>query len=297
MDVVLKTYLKGLKLFSRGKVRDTYETEDKLLMIATDRISAFDVVLPNGIPHKGAVLNQLSAFWFNYTKNIIPNHFISIDVKDFPEEARKFSSMLTGRTMLIKKTQPVRAEFVVRGYLSGSAWKDYKKTGAVCGIPLPKGMLESEKLPEQIFTPSTKAEAGHDLNISQAELAKLVGSGVAAELKEASLKIYEKAAEKARRNGIIIADTKFEFGTLNGELLVIDEMLTPDSSRFWPAGSYSPGGPQKSFDKQPVRDYLESISWDKKPPAPVLPQEVVDGTSKRYIEVYEIITGKKFEVV
>ncbi|NYZ78733.1 phosphoribosylaminoimidazolesuccinocarboxamide synthase [Candidatus Micrarchaeota archaeon] len=297
MSAILKTDLKGLKLFSRGKVRDTYEIGDRLLMIATDRISAFDVVLPNGIPHKGAVLNQLSAFWFNYTKDIMPNHLISIDVKDFPEEARKFSSILKGRTMLIRKTQPIHAEFIVRGYLSGSAWKDYQKKGEVCGIPLPKGMLESGKLPEPIFTPSTKAEAGHDLNISQAELEKLVGSDVAAELKEASLKIYEKASEKARRNGIIIADTKFEFGTLNRQLLVIDEMLTPDSSRFWPADSYSPGGPQKSFDKQPVRDYLESINWDKRPPAPVLPPEVVDGTSKRYIEAYEIITGKKFEVV
>ncbi len=297
MGVVLKTDLKGLKLFSRGKVRDTYEAGDELLMIATDRISAFDVVLPNGIPHKGVVLNRLSAFWFDYTKDIIPNHLIATDVNEFPEEARKFSSILKGRTMLVRKTQPIRAEFVVRGYLSGSAWKDYKKSGEVCGITLPKGMQESEKLPEPLFTPSTKAEEGHDINITEHELEKSVGKYTATELREASITIYTKASEKARERGIIIADTKFEFGMLNGELLVIDELLTPDSSRFWPADSYSPGGPQKSFDKQPVRDYLESIKWDKKPPAPVLPPEVVKGTSKRYIEAYEIITRKKFEVV
>jgi phosphoribosylaminoimidazole-succinocarboxamide synthase len=297
VKVLLNTDLKGLKLFSKGKVRDTYEIGDRLLMVATDRISAFDVVIPNGIPYKGSVLNQLSAFWFNYTKDIIPNHLISIDVKDFPEEARKFSSVLKGRTMLIRKTQPIRAEFVVRGYLSGSAWKDYKKKGEVCGIPLPKGMLESGELPEPIFTPSTKAEAGHDINITQHELGKMIGKYVATKLREASIMIYQKASEFARKRGIIIADTKFEFGMLKDELLVIDEMLTPDSSRFWSADSYSPGGPQKSFDKQPVRDYLESIKWDKKPPAPALPPEVVNGTSKRYIEAYEIITGKKFEVV
>lgn len=297
MNVLLNTDLSGLKLFSRGKVRDTYEVGDKLLMIATDRISAFDVVLPNGIPYKGAVLNKLSAFWFDYTADIIPNHLISINVDEFPEEASKFSSMLRGRAMLIKKTQPIRAEFVVRGYLSGSAWKDYKKTGQVCGIPLPKGMLESEKLPEPIFTPATKAESGHDINITQHELEKNIGKYVATNLTEASITIYKKASEFARERGIIIADTKFEFGMFKDKLLVIDEMLTPDSSRFWPADSYSPGGPQKSFDKQPVRDYLESIKWGKKPPAPHLPPEVVKGTSKRYIEAYEIITGKKFEVV
>jgi phosphoribosylaminoimidazole-succinocarboxamide synthase len=293
----MKTNLNGLKLFSRGKVRDTYEVGDRLLMIATDRISAFDVVLPNGIPHKGAVLTQISKFWFDYTKDILPNHLISMEVDEFPEEARKFSKILKGRTMLVKKTQPIRAEFVVRGYLSGSAWKDYGKNGEVCGIPLPKGMVESEKLPEPIFTPSTKAESGHDINITQVELEKTVGKYVATELREASITIYNRAAEKAKESGIIIADTKFEFGMINGELLVIDEMLTPDSSRFWPADSYAPGGPQKSFDKQPVRDYLESVKWNKKPPAPVLPPEVVEGTSKRYIEAYEIITGKKFEVV
>lgn len=297
MSVILNTDLKGLKLFIRGKVRDTYEVADKLLIVATDRISAFDVVLPNGIPHKGAVLNQLSAFWFDYTRDVIPNHLISIDVHEFPEEAKKFSSILRGRTMFVKKTQPILAEFVVRGYLSGSAWKDYKKSGEVCGIPLPKGMLESEKLPESIFTPATKAESGHDINITQQELEKMIGKHVAAELREASITIYKKASEKARERGIIIADTKFEFGMIGGELLVIDEMLTPDSSRFWPADSYSSGGPQKSFDKQPVRDYLESINWNKKPPAPVLPPEVVKGTSNRYIEAYEILTGKKFEVV
>jgi len=297
MEVVLKTDLKGVKLFSRGKVRDTYDLKDRLLMIATDRISAFDVVLPNGIPFKGAVLTQLSLFWFNYTKDIIPNHVITADVSEFPEEVKEFSGMLEWRSMLVKKAKPVPAEFVVRGYLSGSGWKDYVKTGKVCGIELPKGMRESEQLPEPIFTPSTKATAGHDINITQEELAKLVGEDIAERLRQASIRIYLKASQMARKRGIIIADTKFEFGMAGEELIVTDEMLTPDSSRFWPADAYSPGGPQKSFDKQPVRDYLESIKWNKQPPAPVLPPEVVEGTTKRYIQAYEIITGKKFEVV
>ncbi|MCX6776025.1 MAG: phosphoribosylaminoimidazolesuccinocarboxamide synthase [Candidatus Micrarchaeota archaeon] len=297
MEVVLKTDLKGVKLFSRGKVRDTYDLKDRLLMIATDRISAFDVVLPNGIPYKGAVLTQLSLFWFNYTKDIIPNHVITADVSKFPEEVKKFSDMLKGRSMLVKKAKPLPAEFVVRGYLSGSGWKDYMQTGKVCGIELPKGMRESEQLPEPIFTPATKAVTGHDLNITQEELAKLVGKDIADRLRDASITIYKKASEKARKRGIIIADTKFEFGMLSDKLIITDEMLTPDSSRFWSASSYSPGGPQKSFDKQPVRDYLESIGWNKQPPAPVLPPEVVEGTTKRYIDAYEIMTGKKFEVV
>ncbi|NYZ76106.1 phosphoribosylaminoimidazolesuccinocarboxamide synthase [Candidatus Micrarchaeota archaeon] len=297
MEVVLDTKLDGLKLFIKGKVRDTYDLGDKLLMIATDRISAFDVVLPNGIPYKGAVLTQLSQFWFNYTKDIIPNHVITTDVSKFPEEVRKFSSMLKWRSMLVKKAKPVPAEFVVRGYLSGSGWKDYKQSGKVCGIELPKGMRELEQLLEPIFTPATKALTGHDLNITQEELAKLVGNEIANKLRETSIKIYKKASEMARKRGIIIADTKFEFGMLGDRLIVTDEMLTPDSSRFWPADSYSPGGPQKSFDKQPVRDYLESIGWNKQPPAPVLPPEVVESTTKRYIQAYEIITGKKFEVV
>ncbi|MCX6776484.1 MAG: phosphoribosylaminoimidazolesuccinocarboxamide synthase [Candidatus Micrarchaeota archaeon] len=297
MEVVLKTELKGLKLFSRGKVRDTYDLKDRLLMIATDRISAFDVVLPNGIPYKGAVLTQLSLFWFNYTKDIIPNHVITADVSKFPEDVKKFSDMLKGRSMLVKKTKPLSGEFVVRGYLSGSGWKEYREKGTICGIALPKGLRESDKLPEPLFTPSTKAVKGHDLNITQEELAKLIGEDMAERVKEASLSIYNRASENARKRGIIIADTKFEFGMLDGELIVIDEMLTPDSSRFWSGSSYSPGGPQKSFDKQPVRDYLESIKWNKQPPAPVLPPEVVEGTTKRYIDAYEIITGKKFEVV
>jgi len=297
MEVVLKTDLKGMKLFSRGKVRDTYDLKDRLLMIATDRISAFDVVLPNGIPCKGAVLTQLSMFWFNYTRDIIPNHVITADVSKFPEEVKKFSGMLKGRSMLVKKAKPLPAEFVVRGYLSGSGWKDYMRTGKVCGIELPKGMRESEQLPEPIFTPATKAVTGHDLNITQDELAKLVGKDIADRLRDASIAIYKKASEKARKRGIIIADTKFEFGMLSDKLIITDEMLTPDSSRFWSGSSYSPGGPQKSFDKQPVRDYLESIKWNKQPPAPVLPPEVVEGTTKRYIDAYEIITGKKFEVV
>lgn len=297
MDVVFETKLGGLKLFRKGKVRDTYDLGDKLLMIATDRISAFDVVLPNGIPYKGAVLTKLSLFWFDYTKDIMPNHVITADVSEFPEEVRKFSPMLTGRSMLVKKTKPLPAEFVVRGYLSGSGWKEYKQTGKVCGIELPPGLRESEQLPEPIFTPATKAEEGHDINITQEELAGLVGEETAMRLKQASIEIYKKASEEARGRGIIIADTKFEFGMLGGRLIATDEMLTPDSSRFWPADSYSPGGPQKSFDKQPVRDYLESIGWNKQPPAPLLPKEVVEGTTKRYIQAYGIITGKKFEVV
>jgi len=297
MEVVLDTKLNGLNLFIKGKVRDTYNLGDKLLMIATDRISAFDVVLPNGIPYKGAVLTQLSKFWFDYTKDIIPNHVISTDVDEFPKEVGKFSDTLRGRSMLVKKAKPVPAEFVVRGYLSGSGWKDYKQGGKVCGIDLPRGMQESENLPEPIFTPATKAITGHDLNITQEELAKLVGKDTADKLRQVSIKIYKKASEMARKRGIIIADTKFEFGMLGGKLIVTDEMLTPDSSRFWPANSYSPGGPQKSFDKQPVRDYLESIGWNKKPPAPVLPPEVVESTTKRYIQAYEILSGKKFEVV
>jgi len=297
MDIVLNTEFEGLKPFKKGKVRDTYEIGGKLLMIATDRISAFDVVLPNGIPYKGAVLTQLSLFWFNHTKDIMPNHVITADVGKFPKEVKKFSSILKWRSMLIKKVQSIPAEFVVRGYLAGSAWKEYKQKGEICGVVLPKGMQESEKLPESTFTPATKAESGHDINISEKELAGLIGGDTAAELKEASIRIYEMASEEARRKGIIIADTKFEFGMLNEELILTDELLTPDSSRFWPADSYSPGGPQKSFDKQYVRDYLESMHWNKQPPAPVLPQEVVEGTSRRYIEAYEIIIGKKFEVV
>jgi len=297
MDVLLKTDLKGLKLFRRGKVRDTYDIGDMLLMIATDRISALDVVLPNGIPHKGAVLTQLSLFWFDYTKGIIPNHVITGDVSHFPPQIGGFSSILRGRSMLIKKAKPLPAEFIVRGYLSGSGWREYKEKGSICGIRLPKGMRESEQLPEPIFTPSTKAKAGHDLNISEKELAELIGEDRTEEVKEASVGIYKRASEEARKRGIIIADTKFEFGLLDDELIVVDEMLTPDSSRFWPADSYSPGGSQKSFDKQYVRDYLESIKWNKQPPAPKLPQDVVEGTSRRYIEAYEIITGKKFEVV
>ena len=297
MEVVLDTKLEGLKLFIKGKVRDTYDMGDKLLMIATDRISAFDVVLPNGIPYKGAVLTQLSLFWFNYTKDVIPNHVITADVSKYPDEARKFSGILKGRSMLVKKAKALPAEFVVRGYLSGSGWKDYKQSGKVCGIELSEGMRESEQLPDPIFTPATKAVTGHDINITQEELAKLVGKDTADRLREASIKIYKKASEMARKRGIIIADTKFEFGMLGDKLIVTDEMLTPDSSRFWPANSYSLGGPQKSFDKQPVRDYLESIGWNKQPPAPVLPPEVVESTTKRYIQAYEIITGKRFEVV
>jgi len=297
MEVVLKTNLEGVKIFKRGKVRDTYEVGENLLMIATDRISAFDVVLPNGIPYKGVVLTQLSLFWFDRTKNILPNHVISGDVSKFPKEVARFSNLLKNRSMLIKKAQPIPVEFVVRGYLAGSAWKEYKEKGAVGGVKLPEGLRESEQLPEPIFTPTTKAESGHDVGITEKELADAIGGELAKELKEKSIRIYEKACGIARRRGIIIADTKFEFGRIGSEVVLIDELLTPDSSRFWPANSYEPGKPQQSFDKQYVRDYLESIKWNKQPPAPTLPKEVAEGTSRRYIEAYEIITGKKFEVV
>lgn len=297
MKVVLETELKGVKLFKRGKVRDTYEVGGNLLMIATDRISAFDVVLPDGIPYKGIVLTQLSLFWFDRMKDIIPNHVITGNVSEFPEEVAEFSGLLRGRSILVKKAEPIPVECVVRGYLSGSAWKEYRERGRVCGIELPKGMRESEELPEPIFTPATKEEVGHDVNISEAELVGRVGKELAAELKESSIRIYERASEMARKRGLIIADTKFEFGRAGGEVILIDELLTPDSSRFWPGDSYSPGRPQPSFDKQYVRDYLESIKWNKKPPAPALPKEIVEGTSRRYVEAYERITGKKFEVI
>ncbi|MEM3555459.1 MAG: phosphoribosylaminoimidazolesuccinocarboxamide synthase [Candidatus Micrarchaeia archaeon] len=297
MDVILRTNLEGVKLYKRGKVRDTYEVGGNLLMIATDRISAFDVVLPNGIPYKGVVLTQLSLFWFDYTKEIVPNHVITADVSKFPKEVSKFSGLLKGRSMLIKKAEPIPAEFVVRGYLAGSAWKEYKEKGEVCGVKLPKGLRESDELPEPIFTPATKADVGHDINISEEELVGIIGRELVDELKEKSIRVYEKASTIARKRGIIIADTKFEFGRIDDEIMLIDELLTPDSSRFWPADSYEPGKPQQSFDKQYVRDYLESIKWNKKPPAPILPKEVVEGTSRRYVEAYEIITGKKFEVM
>lgn len=290
--VLTKSKCDRLKPHSTGKVRDIYDLGDTLLVVTTDRISAFDVVLPNGIPHKGLVLTALSAFWFDHFKNLCPNHLITTDLDRMPPEVRPYADQLEGRTMLVKKAKPFPVECVVRGYLTGSGLKDYRVTGAVCGIKLPAGMVESQKLPEPIFTPSTKAEQGHDQNISFEQMSRMVGASAAQRLKDLTLKIYSGATEYAQKKGIILCDTKFEFGQINGEIVWIDEALTPDSSRFWPAEGYQPGKSQPSYDKQFVRDYLESIHWNKKPPAPVLPDEVAEKTSQKYLEAYRQITGK-----
>ncbi|MEA3254253.1 MAG: phosphoribosylaminoimidazolesuccinocarboxamide synthase [Candidatus Altiarchaeota archaeon] len=287
-DIVLETDL-PLKPFIRGKVRDIYDLGDRLLMVTTDRISAFDSVLPNGIPYKGRVLTGLSVFWFNYLG--VRNHLLSADVREFPDELRGYSDVLCGRSMLVRKTARVDIECVVRGFISGSAWKEYLETGCVCGITLPEGLIESQRLSEPLFTPAIKAESGHDVNISEEKMADLVGANLTQELKRISLLIYGKAFIRAKEAGIIIADSKFEFGILDEEVILIDEVLTPDSSRFWSLGDYSPGGAQRSFDKQFVRDYLEGIGWSKEPPAPRLPDEIVEKTSERYLEAYKRITG------
>ena len=284
------------KEFKKGKVRDIYEVDDKLLLIVTDRISAFDWVLPEAIPNKGICLTQISAFWFDYFKDIIPNHMISADITEFPTELQQYTDQLYGRSMLVKKAEVLPIECIVRGYISGSAWKSYQKDNTVCGMKLPSGMQESEQFDEPLFTPSTKAETGHDENISYEEMEKIIGASDAAKLKELSLKIYKTAAEYARKKGIIIADTKFEFGKIGDQIIIVDELLTPDSSRFWPADEYQPGKGQPSFDKQYVRDYLSTTDWDKNSDPPHLPNEVVSGTEKRYLEAYEKLTGKKLEV-
>jgi len=294
MGVVTKTDL-PLKAFKKGKVRDVYETNDKLLLIVTDRISAFDFVLPDPIPNKGIYLTQISKFWFDYFKDKIPNQVISADVDDFPEEIQNQKDVLNGRSMLVKKAKVFPIECIVRGYLSGSAWKSYQKDGTVCGIKLPPGLKESDKFDEPLFTPSTKAESGHDINISYEKMKKLIGKEDAEKIKELSLKIYKEGAEYARKKGIIIADTKFEFGKIDDQIILVDEILTPDSSRFWPADLYEPGKSQPSFDKQYVRDYLSSTGWDKNSDPPNLPPEVVSETQNKYQEAYERITGKKFD--
>jgi len=291
MNAITETKL-PLPLFRRGKVRDTYDLGASLLMVATDRLSAFDVVFAQGIPYKGTVLTQLSLFWFDYLKDIIENHVLG---EKIPASLKNYAPLLAGRSLVVKKAKPLPVECVVRGYLSGSGWKDYKQSGKICGISLPKGLRESEKLPEPIFTPSTKAEIGHDENVGFEYVVKKVGEKTANQLQDLSIKLYKKAAAHAEKCGIILADTKFEFGILGNKLILIDEVLTPDSSRFWPADKYSPGRPQPSFDKQYVRDYLAGIGWNKKPPAPTLPKKIIDGTSKKYIAAYEKITGKKFE--
>jgi phosphoribosylaminoimidazole-succinocarboxamide synthase len=295
--VVLETRLEGLQRKGKGKVRDIYDLGDFLLIVATDRISAFDVVLPNGIPGKGAVLTQLSAFWFHRLseyEDILWNHFITADVADFPQSCHRHRSVLEGRSMLVRKAVPLPVECIVRGYLSGSGWADYQRSGEICGQSLPKGLVESQKLPAPLFTPSTKAEGGaHDTNIPFTAMESLIGSDVAKLVREVSLKIYQRASEYAESKGIIIADTKLEFGLdpSSGQPMLIDEVLTPDSSRFWPRSDYAPGRSQPSFDKQFVRDYLTSIKWNKQPPAPVLPDEVVRQTSERYREAFRLLTG------
>ena len=292
-QLVLQTDFPDLKLAGRGKVRDIYDLGDALLIVTTDRISAFDVIMNEAIPDKGFVLTQISAFWFRQMEEIIPNHIISTEVKDFPAACQKHAAVLEGRSMLVKKAKPLPAECIVRGYLSGSGWKDYKATGAVCGIKLPAGLVESSKLPEPIFTPSTKAELGtHDENITFAEMARLCGEGIATKVRDITLKIYSKARDIADAKGIIIADTKFEYGIYNGELIIIDECMTPDSSRFWPKDGYQPGGPQPSFDKQFLRDYLETLVWGKTAPAPPLPEEIVRKTGEKYMEALVRLTGK-----
>ena len=292
-SVIAQTNFPGLNLRARGKVRDIYELGDRLLIVATDRLSAFDVVLPTPIPDKGRVLTQLSLFWFEKLADVVPNHVIS--ASNFSGELAPFADQLEGRAMLVRRTDPVPIECVVRGYISGSGWKEYQKSGAVCGIRLPAGLRESDKLPEPIFTPSTKATTGHDENISFDETAARVGLPLAEKLRDVSLTIYRKASEHAAARGIIIADTKFEFGLLNGELIWIDEALTPDSSRFWPADQYSAGKAQPSFDKQYVRDYLERIGWNKQPPGPALPPDVVAATRDKYREAYRIVTGHSLD--
>lgn len=290
--VLLKTDFKDLKLFRRGKVRDVYDLGDKLLIVSTDRISCFDVVLPTGIPEKGRVLTAISVFWFDFIKNIIPHHLISTEMDRYPQELQKYRAELEGRSMLVLKTKPLAVECVVRGYLSGSGWKEYQQKQSVCGIGLTKGLKESDKLPEVIFTPSTKADVGHDQNIDQKYVEDLVGVVLADQLREVSIKIYKQASDYALKKGIIIADTKFEFGIHDGKMIIIDEVLTPDSSRFWPLSQYRPGGPQPSFDKQFVRDYLETLDWDKTPPGPELPDEIIQKTSEKYLDAYQKLTAK-----
>jgi len=289
---ILETNFKNLNMVRKGKVRDIYDLGDKLLMVTTDRLSAFDVVLPNGIPDKGKVLTQISAFWFKEMEDLIGNHLITDEVDQFPEICKPYAEILEGRSMLVKKAEPLPVECIVRGYISGSGWKSYQKEGHVCGITLPQGLKESDKLPQPLYTPSTKAEVGdHDINVDFDHTVKLLGKAQAEKLRDLSLAIYNRGVEKALSKNIIIADTKFEFGVVDGEIILIDEVLTPDSSRFWPQATYCPGGAQKSFDKQFIRDWLESSGWDKKAPGPELPADVIKHTSEKYLEVLGLITG------
>lgn len=292
-NTLLQLELPGIKKLKSGKVREIFDLGDAFLFVASDRISAFDCVMPNGIPRKGEVLTQISHFWFDQTEQLVPNHRLAGTNDPLPDKLAPFADKVARRSMIVKKAQPLAVECIVRGYLAGSGWKEYKKSQTVCGIPLPSGLQESSELPEPIFTPSTKAETGHDENISFDEAKKILGDDIANQARDLSLKIYKFARDYARQRGIIIADTKFEFGLFAGKLILIDEVLTPDSSRFWPANEYAPGKGQPSFDKQFVRDYLETLTWDKTPPAPSLPAEVVARTQAKYLEAYEKLTGRK----
>jgi phosphoribosylaminoimidazole-succinocarboxamide synthase len=292
LSIIPGTEYEGLPLIRQGKVRDIFDTGDALLMVTTDRLSAFDVVLPDAIPDKGKVLNQISVFWFKQMESIVKNHIISTDVNDYPQEFHKYKDKLEGRSMLVKKAEPMAVECIVRGYISGSGWKSYQSEGHVCNIKLPQGLKESDKLETPLFTPSTKAEIGdHDINIGFDEAVNIIGKETAEKLRDLSLEIYNRGAAFALEKGIIIADTKFEFGLLDGEIILIDEIMTPDSSRFWPLDDYAPGRGQKSFDKQTVRDWLTNSGWAKTPPGPKLPQEIIDNTSKTYKEIYTRLTG------
>ena len=291
--VVTETNLGDIPLYKKGKVRDVYDLGDSLLIVSTDRISAFDVVFAEGIPRKGEVLTKLSVFWFDRFSDVAPNHLITADIDEMPEEVQAHRATLEGRSMQVLKTEVYPVEWVVRGYLAGSGWKDYKRTGAVCGVPLPEGLVESAKLAETIFTPATKAEEGHDENISIDQVIEIIGREATEELRKKTLQIYERGRESLESKGIILCDTKIEWGHRDGQRILIDEVLTPDSSRFWPADEYEEGRSQRSWDKQFLRDYLETRGWDKTPPPPALPPEVVEGTSQRYVEAYEMITGQR----
>jgi len=294
VEAVYETDIKELELIHRGKVRDLYRCGEDILMVATDRLSAFDVVFKEPVPDKGKVLNQISLFWFEGLEDLVPNHVLESDVERFPKELSSYKEVLRGRSVIVKKAKPLAIECIVRGYITGSGWKEYQRTGSICGIRLPEGLKESDRLPEPIFTPSTKAEVGqHDENIDFERACQIVGRENAEKAREISLAIYKKASNYALTRGIIIADTKFEFGFIGEKLCLIDEVLTPDSSRFWPLDSYTPGTTQPSFDKQFVRDYLESIGWDKSPPAPPLPEDIIEKTRERYLEAYRRITGKE----
>jgi len=294
-SAVTHTDFPDLTLFRRGKVRDVYDLGEHLLIVATDRISAFDCIMPNGIPDKGKILTSMSLFWFDFTSDLVENHHVTHRVEEFPDSVQEYADTLNGRSMLVKKASPFPVECVARGYIAGGGWKDYQDSGSVCGISLPKGLQQAEKLPETIFTPATKADSGHDVNISFEEAAGIVGADIARWLRDMTIKIYEKARDYAAGKGIIISDTKFEFGEKDDRIILIDEILTPDSSRFWPTDSYEVGISPPNFDKQFVRDYLEGLDWDKTPPAPALPDEIVTRTREKYLEAYRLLTGREFD--